>query len=95
MKKIYQVNEKHFFVENGFDYLSAVSPFTKGIAYKDKETAIMVAQSILNDHKNMEDTLEVTDLTKLESNSNLVGTVTKKYGFMKRIAVIVEEISLQ
>ena len=95
MKKIYQVNEKHFFVENGFDYLSAVSPFTKGIAYKDKETAIMVAQSILNDHKNMEDTLEVTDLIKLESNSNLVGTVTKKYGFMKRIAVIVEEISLQ
>lgn len=95
MKKIYQVNEKHFFVENGFDYLSAVSPFTKGIAYKDKETAIMVAQSILNDHKNMEDTLEVTDLIKLESNSNLVGTITKKYGFMKRIAVIVEEISLQ
>lgn len=95
MKKIYQVNEKHFFVENGFDYLSAVSPFTKGIAYKDKETAIMVAQSILNDHKDMEDTLEVTDLIKLESNSNLVGTVTKKYGFMKRIAVIVEEISLE
>ena len=95
MKKIYQVNEKHFFVENGFDYLSAVSPFTKGIAYKDKETAIMVAQSILNDHKDMEDTLEVTDLIKLESNSNFVGTVTKKYGFMKRIAVIVEEISLQ
>ena len=95
MKKIYQVNEKHFFVENGFDYLSAVSPFTKGIAYKDKETAIMVAQSILNDHKDMEDTLEVTDLTKLESNSNLVGTITKKYGFMKRIAVIVEEISIQ
>jgi hypothetical protein len=95
MKKIYQVNEKHFFVENGFDYLSAVSPFNKGIAYKDKETAIMVAQSILNDHKNMEDTLEVTDLIKLESNSNLAGTITKKYGFMKRIAVIVEEISLQ
>lgn len=95
MKKIYQVNEKHFFVENGFDYLSAVSPFNKGIAYKDKETAIMVAQSILNDHKNMEDTLEVTDLIKLESNSNLAGTITKKYGFMKRIAVIVEEISLE
>lgn len=95
MKKIYQVNEKHFFVENGFDYLSAVSPFTKGIAYKDKETAIMVAQSILNDHKDMEDTLEVTDLTKLESNSNLVGTITKKYGIIKRIAVIVEEISIQ
>lgn len=95
MKKIYQVNEKHFFVENGFDYLSAVSPFNKGIAYKDKETAIMVAQSILNDHKNMEDTLEVTDLIKLESNSNLAGTITKKYGFMKRIAIIVEEISIQ
>jgi hypothetical protein len=95
MKKIYQVNEKHFFVSNGFDYLSAVSPFNKGIAYKDKETAIMVAQSILNDHKEMEDTLEVTDLIKLESNSNLVGTITKKYGFMKRIAIIVEEISLQ
>lgn len=95
MKKIYQVNEKHFFVENGFDYLSAVSPFTKGIAYKDKKTAIMVAQSILNDHKNMEDTLEVTDLIQLKGNSTLAGTITKKYGFMKRIAVIVEEISLQ
>ena len=95
MKKIYQVNEKHFFVSNGFDYLSAVSPFTKGIAYKDKETAIMVAQSILNDHKDMEDTLNVIDLTKLESNSNLVGAVTKKYGFMERIVVVVEEISLQ
>jgi hypothetical protein len=94
MKKIYQVNEKHFFVENGIEYLSAVSPFTKGIAYKDKETAIMVAQSILNDHKDMEDTLEVTDLTKLENSSNFVGVITKKYGCMKRIVVIVEEIFL-
>lgn len=94
MKKVYQVNEKHFFSQNDVDYLSSVSPFTKGLAYKDKETAISIAKSILNDHKNLEDTLEVNDLKKLESSNNLVGTITKKYGFLNLIVVVVEEIEI-
>lgn len=95
MKKIYQVNEKHFFISNGFDYLSAVSPFTKGLAYKDKETAMIVAKSILDDHKNLDDTLKVDDLEKLESNNNYVGIIKKKYGFVDRIVIVVEEIEIK
>lgn len=95
MKKIYQVNEKHFFISNGFDYLSAVSPFTKGLAYKDKETAMIVAKSILDNHKNLDDTLKVDDLEKLESNNNYVGIIKKKYGFVDRIVIVVEEIEIK
>ena len=94
MKKIYQVNEKHFFSQNGVDYLNSVSPFTQGFAYKNKETAISIAKSILNEHKNLEDTLEVYDLKKLEFSNNLVGTITKKYGFINFIVVVVEEITI-
>ena len=95
MKKIYQVNEKHFFVENGFDYLSAVSPFTKGIAYKKKDTAIMVAKSILNDHRDLEDTLKIDELKELIVSKNYVGVIHKKYGYVKRIVVVVEEIEIE
>lgn len=94
MKKFYQVNEKHFFISNGIEYLSAVSPFTKNCGFKSKEMAISVAKSILDEHKNLADTLEVCDLEKLETSNNLVGTITKKYGLVYRIVVVVEEIEI-
>lgn len=95
MKKVYQVNEKHFFVENGFDYLSAVSPFTKRIAYKNKKTALMVAKSILNDHRDLDDTLKIDELKEMIVSKKYIGVVHKKYGFVKRIVVVVEEIEIQ
>ena len=95
MKKIYQVNEKHFFVSNGIEYLSAVSPFTKGLAYKKKEQAIIVANSILNDHKDLADTLDISELEKFGGSNTLVGVITKKYGLIHRIVITIEEIEIK
>lgn len=95
MKKIYQVNEKHFYQSLGVDYLSAISPFTKGIAYKKKNTAIMVAKSILNDHRDLDDTLEIDELKEMIVSKNYVGVIHKKYGNVKRIVVVVEEIEIE
>lgn len=95
MKKVYQVNEKHYHQSFGVDYVSATSPFTKGIAYKKKETAIMVAKSILNDHRDLDDTLKILELEELITSKNYVGAVHKKYGNVQRIVVVVEEIEIQ
>ena len=106
MKKVYQVNEKHFYQSLGIDYLSALSPFTKRVAYKNKKTALMVAKSILNDHRDLEDTLKIDELKELFDeyddmmkkaivSKNYVGVVHKKYGNVKRIVVVVEEIEIQ
>ena len=94
MKKVYQVNEKHFYQSLGIDYLSAISPFTKRVAYKNKKTAIMVAKSILNDHRELDDTLKIDELKEMIVSNNLVGTITKKYGSVYRIVVVVEEIEI-
>lgn len=94
MKKVYQVNEKHFYQSLGIDYLSAISPFTKRVAYKNKKTAIMVAKSILNDHRELDDTLKIDELKEMIVSNNLVGTITKKYGSVCRIVVVVEEIEI-
>ena len=93
MKKIYQVNEKHFFVSNGIEYLSAVSPFTKGLAYKDKETAIMVANGLINGYKEEPDTIEVSNLT--ETSIGLIGEVKTKHFMGYRIVITIEEIEIK
>ena len=49
--KIYQVVEKEFYISNGTDYLSAVSPFSKGLAYRKKDIAFSVARNLFNDYK--------------------------------------------
>lgn len=95
MKKIYQVNEKHFYQSLGIGYLSAISPFTRRVAYKNKKTAIMVAKSILNDHRDLDDTLKIDELKEMIVSKNYVGVVHKKYGNAERIVVVVEEIELQ
>lgn len=56
---------------------------------------MIVAKSILDDHKNLDDTLKVDDLEKLESNNNYVGIIKKKYGFVDRIVIVVEEIEIK
>ena len=94
MKKIYQVNEKHFYQSLDIDYLSAISPFTKQVAYKNKKNAIMVAKSILNNHRDLSDTLEIDDLKESIISKNYVGVIHKKYGNIKRIVVVVEEITI-
>ena len=95
MKKVYQVNEKHFYQSLGVDYLSAISPFTRRVAYKNKKTALMVAKSILNDHRDLNDTLKIDELEELRVSKNCVGVVHKKYGNVQRIVVVVEEIEIQ
>ena len=49
--KIYQVVEKEFYISNGTDYLSAVSPFNKGLAYRKKGIAFSVARNLFNEYK--------------------------------------------
>lgn len=51
--KIYLVNELHFFISNGTDYLSAVSPFNKGLGYKDIDTAVTLAKNLFNEYKEL------------------------------------------
>ncbi len=51
-KIIYQVNEKHFYISHNTDYLSAVSPFHKELAYKNKKNALAVFNSLIEDYRN-------------------------------------------
>lgn len=51
--KAYLVNELHFFISNGTDYLSAVSPFHKNLAYKDVNTAVTLAKNLYNEEKEL------------------------------------------
>ena len=90
---MYQVNEKHFFVTNGIEYLSAVSPFNKGLAYKDKETAIMVANGLIKGYKEEPDTIEVTDL--VETCGNLTAIIKTKQFMGLRIVITIEEIEIR
>ena len=93
MKKIYQVNEKHFFVTNGIEYLSAVSPFNKGLAYKDKETAIMVANGLIKGYREEQDTIEATDL--VETSIGLMAEIKTKQFIGLRIVITIEEIEIR
>jgi Mg2+/Co2+ transporter CorB len=55
----------------------------------------MVAKSILNDHRDLEDTLKIDELKELIVSKKHIGVVHKKYGNVQRIVVVVEEIEIQ
>lgn len=90
---MYQVIIKEFFIDNGIEYLSAVSPFSKGLIYKCKALALSVATSILNEYLYDDDTLKVNQLE--QHDDKLFGYVIKKYGIVSKIIVEVEEIDVK